>query len=135
MAEHPGHERTDADAGPLALVGITMAVLVVGAFVSMVILYKVFAYYQPMLSDDPHPLAELRQVTTEPRLQVDPPRQKFELKEIEENVLSGYDWVDREEGIVRIPVNRAIEILAERGLPIKTGSGAATEATETENEK
>ena len=130
MAEHPGHERTDAPAGPLAQVGIAMAVLVLFSFIGMVILFKVLAYYQPMLTDAPHPLSDLRSVSTEPRLQIDPPKQKFELKQIEENVLTTYDWVDREEGIVRIPVNRAIEILAERGLPIKTGSGAAETKSE-----
>ncbi len=121
-AAHPGHERTDAAAGPLARVGIAMAVLIAFSFVSMVILFKVFAYYQPFFDEEPHALADLREVSSEPRLQVDPPQQKFELKEIEQTVLTTYDWVDRERGVVRIPIDRAMDILAQRGLPVKTGS-------------
>jgi hypothetical protein len=30
----------------------------------------------------------------------------------EENMLEGYAWVDREQGIARIPVQRAMEIVA-----------------------
>ena len=37
---------------------------------------------------------------------------------------SSYTWVDREAGIARIPVRRAMEILAARGLPSRdTGEG------------
>lgn len=29
----------------------------------------------------------------------------------------GYDWIDRNQGIVRIPIDRAVEILLRKGLP------------------
>jgi hypothetical protein len=36
----------------------------------------------------------------------------------EENAaLTTYGWVDRDAGIVRMPIERAMEILVERGLP------------------
>jgi hypothetical protein len=35
--------------------------------------------------------------------------------------ITGYAWVDREKGVVRIPVERAIDLLAERGLPARNG--------------
>ncbi len=33
----------------------------------------------------------------------------------EEELLENYGWVDREAGIVRIPIDQAIELLAEDG--------------------
>jgi hypothetical protein len=36
--------------------------------------------------------------------------------------LSEYGWVDRDAGIVRIPIDRAIDLLAERGLPARDGA-------------
>ena len=119
---NPGHETTDATPRPLLNVGIAMAVLVAGTFVGIVVLFKVLAYYQPFFDPQPHPLAETRVMSSEPRIQTDPPRQKQTLREIETHVLTSYDWVNRDEGLVRIPIARAIEILAERGLPEKTGS-------------
>ena len=39
------------------------------------------------------------------------------MREEERDRLSSYGWVDRKAGIARIPVDRAIEILAKKGLP------------------
>ena len=34
--------------------------------------------------------------------------------------LASYGWVDRKAGVVRIPIDRAIDLLAQRGLPFRT---------------
>jgi len=33
-------------------------------------------------------------------------------------VLGSYDWVDQKNGVVRIPIERAMDLLAQRGLPV-----------------
>lgn len=53
-----------------------------------------------------------------PRLQTNPPIALTELRERENAVLTSYAWVDREKGTARIPVDRAIDILAVKGLPV-----------------
>ncbi|MFH1568049.1 MAG: hypothetical protein ABIL09_08630 [Gemmatimonadota bacterium] len=116
-----GHERTDADAAPLARAAAVLSAILILTFFGVVVLYKVLSYYQPRLEEEPHPLAAARQVSAAPRLQIDPPRQKLELRAVEDHVLTTYDWVDRERGLVRIPVARAIEVLADRGLPVRNG--------------
>ena len=128
-SEEAGHELTDATPRPLVNIGIAMALLVFGTFVGIVVLFKVLDYYQPLLDPDPHPLSQTRAISSEPRIQVDPPKQKKTLIEIENHVLTTYDWIDKDQGIVRIPIARAIEMLAETGLPEKTG------ATEVSTEK
>ena len=124
MAELPGYEQSDASAGVLAKVAIVLAVSLVTIFVVIVVLFKVFNYVQPRLFDqEPHPLAPARQLASEPRLQLDPPQQKIDMRATESEVLTTYDWVDREMGLVRIPIDRAIAILASQGrLPQKTDS-------------
>jgi hypothetical protein len=37
----------------------------------------------------------------------------------EENTLYSYGWVDQKAGTVRIPIERAMELLAQRGLPVR----------------
>lgn len=44
----------------------------------------------------------------------------------EEDTLSTYGWVDQNEGKVRIPIDRAMDLIAQRGLPVR--SGVPTEA-------
>jgi hypothetical protein len=122
---NPGHEKTDVPARPLANIGIAIVVLVGGSFLAIAIMFKVFDYYQPRFDRPPHPMADKRQVSSAPRIQIDPPQQKKDLRQIEDHLLTTYDWVEQDEGLVRIPIKRAIEILAEKNLPVKTGSPAA----------
>ena len=114
---NPGYETTDAHVRPLAGIAIFLTIFIPAVFLGIVVLFKVIDYYQPLLYDDlstedTHPLADTRLVSSEPIVQVDPPLQKAELQQIEQNVLTTYDWVDKEKGIARIPIKRAIEILS-----------------------
>ena len=59
----------------------------------------------------------------EPRLQVDAPNELRQMRAAEEAALNSYGWVDKEAGVVKIPVDRAMEILAEERLAgTKAGS-------------
>jgi hypothetical protein len=55
-------------------------------------------------------------VPSSPRLQANPGADLAAERRREEGLLTGYAWVDRKRGIARIPVQRAMEILA-RGTP------------------
>ena len=45
----------------------------------------------------------------------------------QDETLASYDWVDQKAGIVRIPIDRAIDLVVERGLPVLP-AGAVAEA-------
>ncbi|HMK22850.1 MAG TPA: hypothetical protein VK466_10995 [Terriglobales bacterium] len=51
----------------------------------------------------------------------------------QDQVLGSYDWVDKNNGLVRIPIDRAIDILAQRGLPVipADAAGKAAAAAKT----
>lgn len=40
----------------------------------------------------------------------------------EENTLSTYDYIDKNAGTVRIPIDRAMDLLVQRGLPVRNQS-------------
>lgn len=61
-----------------------------------------------------------------PRLQVDDVRDMNQLRAAEDKMLNHYVWIDKNQGKVRIPIERAMEILAQRGLPHVPAQGAAT---------
>ncbi|MHA3774122.1 hypothetical protein ACXR0O_21545 [Verrucomicrobiota bacterium sgz303538] len=52
-----------------------------------------------------------------PRLQSSPTADLQELRAAEDGVLNSYGWINREAGVIRIPIERAMEITNERGLP------------------
>ena len=51
-----------------------------------------------------------------PRLQVDPARDLTDLRADEDRRVNTYYWVDKERGVVHIPIARAMQFLVERGI-------------------
>ena len=99
----------------------------------MWLLFDYFAARQARLDVVPSPLFEARQLPPEPRLQVSPQQDTA----ADACRLKGGPPLLRlgrsPGGIVRIPIDRAIELLAERGLParqsrakVSGGEGGAT---------
>jgi hypothetical protein len=58
-----------------------------------------------------------------PRLQADPARELKKMKAEDLGRLNAYGWVDRKASVAHIPIDRAIEILAEKGLPAPEARG------------
>ena len=64
-------------------------------------------------------IAEITQTFPTPRVQTDDGNQDIAtLHAREEILLNHYTWVDRSKGTVRIPIERAMEIVAQQGLPV-----------------
>jgi hypothetical protein len=66
----------------------------------------------------------------QPRLEKNERLEINEFRLREEQTLDSYGWVDQKAGVVRIPVDRAMQLIAQRGLPTtpKAGSAPAAEA-------
>jgi hypothetical protein len=64
-------------------------------------------------------LNQLAQQFPTPRLQTDDGSQETaDLHAKEDLLLEHYSWADQSQGKVRIPIERAMELIAERGLPV-----------------
>jgi hypothetical protein len=61
----------------------------------------------------------------DPRLETDERTQLNDIRLAEEQNLNRYDWVDQKTGTVRIPIERAMDILAQRGLPVRPQEAAS----------
>ena len=46
----------------------------------------------------------------------------------EENTLYSYGWIDEKAGTVRIPIERAMDLIAQRGLPVRPQGAAGVAA-------
>ncbi len=65
-------------------------------------------------------LQQLTQTFPTPRLQTDNGAQDLvDLHQREDLLLDHYSWVDQSQGKVRIPIERAMELIAQRGLPVE----------------
>jgi len=140
MAETPSsadstsrhHEESDVQVRLILMFGIGLAVITIVVLLVAYWLFDDFAARWAKLQVPPSPLAETRQPLPEPRLQVAAAHDLQQMRTAENLVLSSYGWVDEAAGFVRIPIDRALELLLERGLPIwrenrapQTGDGAS----------
>jgi hypothetical protein len=115
------YERQDVGVSGLAI-GAVLIVLfgLIGVGLSFFILNTMETRRSEIIPT-PLPLIQLRPTPLPPRLQPNPLDQRTAEEDIatlrshEEELLNNYGWVDREAGIVRIPIDQAIELLAEDG--------------------
>jgi hypothetical protein len=106
--QRPNYERSDVGARALALLAGGIAFFLLVTPFLLAALYPQ-AVHQSGLGVLPRPSA--------PRLQIDPTADLAALRRAETERLSGYGWVERTQGVVHIPIGRALGLTAERGLP------------------
>jgi hypothetical protein len=72
----------------------------------------------------------LQQNFPSPQLEIDERGQLDKIRIDEAQTLGTYDWVDQKAGTVRIPIDRAMDLIAQRGLPVRAqgAAGAAPAA-------
>ena len=104
-----------SDVNVFAVGKFAVALLLV-ILLSMLLLMGVFKYFQSQeggvaVSADP------AKVFPQPQLQTKPIQDLQAVRAAEDQVLNSYGWVDPQKGIVRIPIARAMELMAQRGLP------------------
>jgi hypothetical protein len=81
--------------------------------------FRFFAAKQEKREEPVPPMvaANLRRTPSGPRLEPDPLAPRRAARAREDAVLGSYGWVDPNAGVARIPIDRAMELLVERGLP------------------
>ena len=119
MQSNPGHETTDAAVKPVVGFLLGLALLIVVAMVLMAVLYDYLGDRLGRSSAEVSPLIDTRQIPPGPRLQVTPSLDIGEIVEWEHSLLNSYEWLDKDTGFFRIPVERAMDIIAENGLPAR----------------
>lgn len=117
------HEVSDVSAKPIFYFAIGLVVLILLTLISMKSLFNLLD--QEADRSDP----QLSGVATErpklpplPRLETDPVSARKQFFQNQKMLIESYGWVDQKQGVVRIPIKRAMELLVERGLPVKKES-------------
>jgi hypothetical protein len=114
--EQPGHERSDVRIGPIAIAGLGLALLAALAGGITDWMFRGLDARSARNEPPPPPLAQSRESPPPPWLQSDPKLELAQARARERAFLDGYAWVDRSTGVVRIPVERALELVLKEGL-------------------
>jgi hypothetical protein len=113
-----GYEKSDATARPLLTFAAVLAGVIAVVAIVMAATFRHFAQSQS-LGQPAAPFAAGRLLPPEPRLQPDPRVDLYRLRQQEDATLSSYDWVNPTAGVIRIPVERAMDRLMEKGFPLE----------------
>lgn len=123
-----GYEHTDAHVWVLVKFAIWLTVSALAVHAGLGVVFKIFVdTRQVQQGEAEYPLATVAsepRLPAEPRLQVAPANDIYEFRTREDAVLHNYGWVDRNAGVVRIPVEEAMRLTVERGLPARAGAAA-----------
>jgi hypothetical protein len=118
-----GYEDSDVSVGRLfAFAGGVVGLVVLGVLGSAFV-FHFFVSHQP-LGPPASPFENVRSLPPEPRLQTAAPLDLKTYRTGQDKILEGYGWVDPHAGIVRIPVNRAMDLLLQKGYPVRGSSPA-----------
>ncbi|MGA3185608.1 MAG: hypothetical protein ABSF22_00730 [Bryobacteraceae bacterium] len=113
----------ETDTGDVRAIGITGLVLAVAIAIILLLVYGIFQYllHHPIVIAPANPMADTtrQQFPSQPRIEEHPDVELRHLHSREDTILSTYGWIDKKSGVVRIPIDRAIELQLERGFPVR----------------
>jgi hypothetical protein len=161
MSEEPNKhdgaafEREDLSAKPIFSFLIGLALICVLAYFMLRVMYGLLDAREKTHQPPQNPLvavkpeagkptteetrSEIKNDFSEPRLEDDERGQLNNVTTPQDQRLASYGWVDEKAGIVHIPIERAIQLTAQRGLPTRpqnsTGEKAGGKTTAARKEK
>jgi hypothetical protein len=116
-AASPRYETSDADVrGVFTFLVVLSLVLIFTALLS----WGMFKYFSTSQANrvPASPFAGARQLPAGPQLQVNPRKDLLRFRAEQEHALESYSWENRDDGTVRVPIERAMELLLQKGLPV-----------------
>jgi len=126
---HAGFETTDVHPHGVSLAALGLIVFCALLLLGIAVLYRVLASHHGKAERDTageHVALSVAQSVRQipgPRLQVVPEADLATMRMRDEEELNRYGWIDKQAGLVQIPLERAIQLIAQRGLPVRGQPG------------
>lgn len=116
-----GYERTDASPRGLVYFALFIAAILAVTAIALIWLFKHYEKTENPGSAVAAPFTGVEPLPPPPRIQSNPGADMQSYFQSQQNLLNSYGWIDRQNGIVRLPIDRAMELILERGLPTRVG--------------
>jgi hypothetical protein len=119
------------------ILGFALALIALAGIVHLVLAFVMqqFSKEESKLQNQRPPLFALPVDVPTPHLQGNPGADLARLKTQSLDRLNTYGWVNREAGIARIPIDRAMDILARSGLPKRAAPPKSSPETTSSSSK
>jgi hypothetical protein len=120
------YETRDVKIRPLAVSLVGLIVALVASYLLVLGIFRLFSASKSAEDASADPVAVQRaalppeqRLPAQPRIQADPAGEYDLLRRSEEQRLTTYGWIDRQAGVVRIPVDQAMKLVLDQGLPVR----------------
>lgn len=113
------HEHRDVNVVALGkfAIGLVIVTLFSAGIVAGVLQYLMHREGGMFVSRIVPPPTDTRQLPPEPRLEETPAQDEREMHAAEDKLQGTYGWLDQDNGIVRLPIARAMDLVVQEGLP------------------
>ena len=123
MAEHnaqeKGYETYALRIGPVLIATGAIIGVAVLSFISMWIMFHGMEKASIYLADDPPPMAQQQKPYDGLLIQSNPPAELAVVRSEAQATLSEYGWVDKDAGVVHLPIEAAKSLALKRGFPVR----------------
>lgn len=110
-----GFEHSDVDVVAVGKVGVALLLVTIAA---MGLLFGLFTYFKAH-EGGKATTVDPAVVFPQPQLEKTPIPDLKTIRDAEDQTLKSYGWVDPQKGIVRIPIARAMDMVVQKGLPVR----------------
>jgi hypothetical protein len=118
-----GHDQDRVPVGAITKFALALVALMIVTLTGLALLFRLWTARESAVSILPG-LSHTQELPR-PRLQTSPRMDLDQFRQSEDKMLNSYGWVDRDAGTVRIPIDRAMELLVQRGVPFRKEASAS----------
>jgi hypothetical protein len=119
QGNNPGYETRDANIKALLQFAFWLAVLLAVTLVAMRITFTQLSKLTP-LGPTASPFENSRPIPSGPMLQAEPHQELGAYCANQRQAVDGYAWVNKSGGVVQLPIDRAMDLTIQHGLPSRT---------------
>lgn len=129
------HEVSEKSVRNVLIVGGASGFLVIVSLAACALAIHLLSQSRPMQNMGPlgiiiAPNLQPLERFPKPNLQIDDDHaERIALYQMQTDKLNSYGWIDRSNGIVHIPIDRAMELILQRGLPARTNGVSETDGS------
>jgi hypothetical protein len=125
------YEHTDANVWIIVKFLMWLLVSALAIHVGLGFMYELLIERSKSVGEQPYPLAvsETERLPPTPRLQQFPGNERYDFQLGEQELLETYGWMNKNAGVVHIPIEDAMRLAVERGLPARPAAEAGAVGT------
>lgn len=118
-AQKMGYETYDLRIGPVLIATAAILAVAILSFISMWVMFIGMEKASIYLAEAPPPMTVHQKPYDGLLIQAEPPAELAQVRSETQATLSAYGWIDKDAGVVHLPIETAKTLALKRGFPVR----------------